>query len=118
LFFDASITVWHYPQHNGNIAEMKGKRADWFYFYFYNLCIFYLKYDRKWNMPFVFAYCIVLSFKHALKYSLGLKEYKKMVSGYFHGAKRGITIGKLSNGNKYYSPTRLPKEHYETITSL
>ena len=36
LYFNASITVFHYPQSDGNIAEMKGRRADWFYYYFFN----------------------------------------------------------------------------------
>ena len=116
LYFNASITVMHYPQYNGNIAELKGKRADWFYYYFFNLSIFYLKYKRFWNMVLVFFYCLLLSVKHTMKYKLSLKDYLRMVSGYFHGAKRGMEIAKLSSDGKYFTPVRLKKYSYSKLS--
>lgn len=117
IFFNASITVQHYPQFNGNAAEMKGKRASWFYFYFFNLGIFYLKYKRTWNMFFVFVYCIALSLKHTVSYGLGPKDYIKMVSGYFDGLRRGLSVGALpSPKGKYYTPVRYEKRKYNPIT--
>jgi glycosyltransferase involved in cell wall biosynthesis len=114
LFFNASITVFHYPQYNGNIAEMKGKRADWFYYYFFNLSIFYLKYRRYWNMFFVFVYSIALSFKHTIKYRLGIKDYWRMMLGFFNGTKRGIEVARLSPV-RYFTPIRLLKKEYKHL---
>jgi len=116
IYFNASITVMHYPQHNGNIAEMKSKRADWFYFYFYNLSIFYLKNKRYMNMVLVFVYCVLLSIKHAVTYKLNGKDYVRMLSGYFRGFKRGVEISKLSSPRKYYTPIRLKKGSYSSLT--
>lgn len=116
IYFNASITVMHYPQHNGNIAEMKNKRADWFYFYFYNLSIFYLKYKRYTNMILVLFYCLLLSIKHSVKYKLSGTDYLKMISGYFKGFKRGVEISKLSFSRKYYTPIRLGKKGYSSLT--
>ncbi len=115
LYFNAEITIFHYPQQNGNIAEMKGKRANWFYFYFYNLSIFYLKYNRMWNMPFVFLYCVILSLKHAVSYRLGPRDYGKMVSGYVNGVKRGIEVANLFKSSKYYTPVRFEKRKYNVL---
>lgn len=115
LYFNASITVMHYPQHNGNIAEMKSKRADWFYFYFYNVSIFYLKYDRTWNIPLVFFYSILLSLKHTLKFGLDLSDYKRMLSGFFCGVKRGKEIERLNSKDKYYTPVRFKKKSYHPL---
>jgi glycosyltransferase involved in cell wall biosynthesis len=116
IYFNATITVYHYPQHNGNIAEMKGKRATWFYFYFFNLSIFYLKYGRLFNMLFVFIYCMALSVKHVLKYSLNGKDYIKMISGFFAGFKRGMQVNGLSKKLKYYTPVRFEKKSYSPVT--
>lgn len=115
LYFNASITIFHYPQYNGNIAEMKEKRSDWFYFYFFNLCIFYGKYQRWWNLVFVFIYCVVLSLKHVVQYKLGFRNYKRMVSGYFDGVKRAMEIVKRSSGAIYYTPIRKEKKKYHPV---
>lgn len=115
LFFSAEITVFHYPQHNGNIAEMKSKRADWFYYYFFNLCIFYLKYRRIWNMFFVFIYCILLSIKHVIKFRLDFKDYIKMISGFFKGVRRGLEIAAYSKERIYYTPVRGDKRPYQCL---
>lgn len=116
IFFNASITVMHYPQHNGNIAEMKGKRADWFYFYFYNLLIFYLKYNRRRNVPLVFVYSILLCLKHSMKYGLGIIGFKKMITGFFDGIKRGNEVAKLGYGNLYHTPVRFEKKPYSPLS--
>ncbi|MBX2895000.1 MAG: glycosyltransferase [Cyclobacteriaceae bacterium] len=115
IYFNASITVYHYPQYNGNIAEMKDKRATWFYYYFFNLSVFYLKYGRVLNMLLVFFYCIALSIKHVIKYSLNIKDYKKMISGFFNGFKRGMQIKKLNESYKYHTPTRYEKKSYKPL---
>jgi len=116
LFFDASITVLHYPQFNGNIAEMSGKRADWFYYYFFNLSIFYLKYGRVANMFFVFIYSQVLSLKHVLKFRLSYSDYRRMVGGFFEGFNRAREVAKLPTPAKYYTPLRFEKKTYEPVT--
>lgn len=113
LFFCADITVFHYPQHNGNIAEMRNKRSEWFYSYFYNLCIFYLKYGRFVNMPFVFCYCVLLSTKHVILYRQGLKGYLRMVKGFIDGARMGLKIFRMHDVNVYYTPPR--KEKYKQV---
>ena len=116
LFFDASITVLHYPQHNGNIAEISSKRADWFYHYFFNLCIFYLKYGRVVNMFFVFIYSLILSLKHIIKFKLSYQDYKRMVSGFFAGFRRARQVARLPTPAKYYTPLRFEKKTYEPLT--
>lgn len=118
LFFNASITVHHFPQFNGNIAEMKGKRADWFYFYFFNVSIFYLKYKRFWNVAFIFIYSVLLSLKHTFKYRLTVRDYVRMMSGFFDGVNRGYHISKISDlTNKYFTPVRHKKKMYEALIS-
>jgi glycosyltransferase involved in cell wall biosynthesis len=112
IFFEANITVLHFPQYNGNIAAMVEKRTEWFYSYFYNLSIFYSKYGRKFNMPFVLLYCLVLSIKHCVKYKLPVKSYLNMVSGYFNGYKVGKNLHKLSGEDIYFTPCRFEKKEY------
>lgn len=118
LYFNASITVFHYPQFNGNIAEMSGKRADWFYHYFYNLCIFFLKYRRMWNMVFLFAYTLTLSVKQVVRHGLRMQDYTRMLNGFFQGIKRGLEVANLSTENKYYTPVRSEKRNYEPFTGI
>lgn len=116
LYFNTSITVNHYPQYNGNIAEMKSKRAEWFYYYFFNLCIFYLKYHRFWNIIFVSIYSFTLSFKHVFQYKLSFADFKRMISGFFDGLKRGSQISKLTSTNKYHTPVRFEKKNYAFLS--
>jgi glycosyltransferase involved in cell wall biosynthesis len=116
LFFNASITVFHFPQVNGNIAEMKVKRADWFYNYLVNVSIFYLKYKRFWNMFFVFIYSFLLSLKHTFKYRLRFRDYIRMMSGFVHGVKWGYQISKSAGKkNRYYTPVRREKKMNEVL---
>jgi glycosyltransferase involved in cell wall biosynthesis len=115
IYFDASITVFHYPQYNGNVAEMKSKRAGWYYYYFYNLSIFYLKYRRIWNLFFLFLFCFLLSLKQTFKHGLAFKDYIRMLGGYFHGLKRGLEVSRISSPHKYYTPVRHTKTEYEFL---
>jgi glycosyltransferase involved in cell wall biosynthesis len=116
LYFNASITIFHYPQSNGNIAEMKGRRADWFYYYFFNLCIFFLKYARVWNIFFLFFYSLILSLMHVLQHRLSMSDYKRMIAGFFHGMGRGWEIWKMPRHSKYYTPVRFEKKNYEPLS--
>lgn len=118
IYFDASITVQHYPQFNGNIAEIQGKRADWFFYYFFNLCIFFQKYGRNVNMIFVFIYCLTLSAKHVIQHGLTLKDYRRMVSGYFKGVEQGLKVSKLPTPGKYYTPVRIQKKNYDFLLQV
>lgn len=110
LYFDASITVKHFPQINGNIAYMKTKRAEWFYYYFLNLLIFFTKYNRLINLPLVFIYTLLLCTKHILLYKMTLKSYLVMLKGFFNGIKKGLNLYRSQKHNKYFTPYRLPKQ--------
>lgn len=116
IFFDASITVMHFPQNNGNLAYIKEKRAEWFYYYYFNLLIFFIKYGRFVNLPFVFIYSILLSAKHLVIYKMPLSSYFIMLSGFFNGIKKGYKIYKEQKGKIYYSPCRYKKISIEKIT--
>lgn len=113
IYFDSSITIMHYPQHNGNIALISTQRAKWFYFYFYNLLIFFVKYGRFFQTFFVFIYCIILSLKHSFKYKLSIKNYLHMISGFFKGYQKGYALYKKNthNKNKYFTPFRHDKKN-------
>ena len=110
LYFDASITVKHFPQINGNIAYMKAKRAEWFYYYFFNLLIFFTKYNRLINLPLVFIYTILLCTKHILLHKMSVKSYLVMLKGFFGGIKKGSSLYALQKQNKYFTPYRIPKQ--------
>lgn len=110
LYFDASVTVKHFPQVNGNIAYMRTKRAEWFYFYFFNLLIFFTKYNRLLNLPLVFVYTILLCTKHIILHKMSLKSYLVMLKGFFGGIKKGLNLYKVQKQNKYYTPCRIPKQ--------
>lgn len=115
IFFDASITVMHFPQNNGNIAYMHEKRAEWFYYYFFNLLIYFVKYGRFINLPFVFIYSILLSAKHLIIYKMPIACYFKMISGFFNGIRKGYKIYKDQKGTIYFSPCRYKKEYINEI---
>lgn len=115
IYFDASISIMHFPQNNGNLAYINTKRAEWFYYYFLNLLIFFVKYGRFVNLPFVFIYCILLSAKHVVLHRMPLKNYFKMVSGFFNGINKGYLLYKEQKGNIYYSPCRFEKKNIVQI---
>lgn len=115
LYFNASITINHFPQYNGNIAEMTARRPDWFYYYFTNLCMFYLKYNRLANIPFVFFYCLLVTCKHGVLFKISINNQFKMIKGFFNGLREGKKLSKLSTRNKYYTPLRLKKATFQTI---
>jgi glycosyltransferase involved in cell wall biosynthesis len=110
IYFDASVTVKHFPQYNGNVAYMKSKRAEWFYFYFYNLLMFFTKYNRFINLPIVFAYTILVCTKHIFLHKMPLSSYSRMLSGFFNGAKKGFKLYSFNKDNVYFSPYRFPKQ--------
>lgn len=115
LYFDASVTVKHFPQINGNIAYMKAKRAEWFYYYFFNLLIFFTKYNRLINLPLVFVYTILLCTKHILLHKMSLKSYGVMLKGFFNGINKGLNLYRIQKQNKYYSPYRIPKQNIHEL---
>lgn len=110
VYFCTDTTVQHFPQHNGNIAYMQQKRAEWFYFYFYNLAMFYAKYKRSFNLPIVFVYAVLVCTKHILMHGMGLGSYGKMWKGYFGGLRKGEQIYKNEKSSPYFSNYRLPKQ--------
>jgi GT2 family glycosyltransferase len=111
VYFCADTTVQHFPQYNGNVAYMKEKRAEWFYYYFYNLVMFYAKYKRTFNLPIVFVYALLVCTKHILMHGMALSSYSKMWKGYFGGLKKGKTIYQTERGAPYFSSCRLPKQN-------
>ena len=115
IYFNAGTTVMHYPQQNGNIAYMQAKRAEWFYFYFYNLLVYFVKYGRFSNLPFVFMYSLLLSAKHSVRYRIPLVHYFKMISGFFNGMKKGYSIYADPVKGIYFSPCRYKKEYINEI---
>lgn len=115
LYFDTSITVKHFPQINGNIAYMKTKRAEWFYYYFFNLLTFFTKYNRLINLPLVFIYTVLLCTKHILLYKMSLKSYLVMLKGFFGGIKKGLSLYRSQKQNKYYTPYRIQKQTIHEI---
>lgn len=115
IYFEASITVNHYPQYNGNVAYMKSKRAEWFYFYFFNLLMFYTKYNRIINLPIVFVYTLLVCTKHIILYKMPVSSYMRMLSGFFNGVKKGFKLYALQKDNVYFSPYRFPKQPIHEI---
>lgn len=108
IFFNANITVHHYPQHNGNIAEMAKHRVRWFHDYLYNVAMFYSKYNRLNNFIFVLAYSVMLSLKHSVKHRLGIGAFFQMPKGFFSGWKKGLTL--VNNPKRYFTPSRYQKK--------
>ncbi|MDZ4664518.1 MAG: glycosyltransferase family 2 protein [Bacteroidota bacterium] len=109
VYFSADTTVQHFPQYNGNVAYMKEKRAEWFYFYFYNLLIFYTKYKRTINLPIVFVYALLVCSKHIIIYGMAISGYTKMFKGFFGGIKKGGLIYKIEKASPYFTNCRSPK---------
>jgi len=114
IFFNASIRVMHYPQNNGNTAMMNKERGQWFNDYFHNLMIFFVKYKRYPNMPFLFFYFLFLSIKHVIKYKLTLKDFIHMFQGLPEGFKTGLKLQK-GEKSKYYANFRIPKTNIEPL---
>lgn len=113
IFFDASITVVHCPQGSGNLAIMNARRADWFHYYFHNLVIFFVKYGRFANLPFVFAYCILVSLKHVVLHRLNAKQYFYMMGGFFSGLRKGLKLFHVQRQRIFYTNYRYPKQNIE-----
>lgn len=109
IYFDASTTVQHFPQKNGNLAYMRSKREEWFYYFFYNLFVFYAKYGRKAALPFVFAYSVLVCTKHILKYKMPVTSYGRMLKGAFKGIKAGLSLYREQQTNPYFCPYRQEK---------
>ncbi|MBP9068760.1 MAG: glycosyltransferase family 2 protein [Bacteroidia bacterium] len=115
IYFCADTTVKHFPQYNGNVAYMKEKRAEWFYFYFYNLLIFYTKYKRSINLPIVFVYTLLVCTKHIIIHKMPLSSYGKMFRGFFGGIKKGNEIYEVEKASPYFSNYRLPKQKIKQV---
>ncbi len=62
IYHDASTTVFHYPQRNGNVATKKERPLEWYYSYYYNLIYVYAKNRLLFNLPFVIAYTLLRIF--------------------------------------------------------
>jgi glycosyltransferase involved in cell wall biosynthesis len=117
VYFCADTTVQHFPQHNGNVAYMKEKRAEWFYYYFFNLVMFYAKYKRTFNLPLVFAYAVLVCTKHIIIHKMGLSSYGKMWAGYFGGLKKGKMVYDKEKASPYFSHYRLPKQNISELNA-
>jgi len=115
VYFCANTTVQHFPQHNGNVAYMKQKRAEWFYYYFFNLVMFYAKYKRTFNLPVVFIYALLVCTKHIIIHKMSISSYGKMWKGYFGGLKKGKLIYETEKASPYYSHYRLKKQLIATV---
>lgn len=117
VYFCAGTTVQHFPQHNGNVAYMKEKRAEWFYYYFYNLVMFYAKYKRAFNLPIVFLYAILVCTKHIILHKMALSSYGKMWKGYFGGLKKGKMIYETEKASPHFSHYRSPKQNIKLLNA-
>ena len=115
IYFDATTTVKHFPQKNGNLEYMRSKRDEWFYYFFYNLFLFYTKYGRKATLPFVFAYSMLVCTKHIVKYRMSLKNYSYMMKGIFRGIKAGLNLYHEQQTNLYFCPCRQMKSAISEI---
>lgn len=109
IYFDASTTVQHFPQKNGNLAYMRSKREEWFYYFFFNLFLFYAKYGRKLLLPLVFAYSLLVCTKHVLIHKMPLSSYGRMIRGARKGAKTGLHLYESQKTNPYFCSYRNPK---------
>jgi len=85
IFFDATTTVHHYPQVNGNVAEIDTNRAHWFYGYFYNLALYWKTNGRYVELILSVPYVGLLALKQFVKHKLSFSDYLYMVRGYFDG---------------------------------
>lgn len=115
VYFCADTTVQHFPQYNGNVAYMKEKRAEWFYYYFYNLLMFYSKYQRNLNLPIVFVYALLVCTKHIVIYKMPLNGYVKMFKGFFGGIRKGNSIYEAEKVSPYFSNYRSPKQKIKQV---
>jgi glycosyltransferase involved in cell wall biosynthesis len=109
IYFDASTTVQHFPQKNGNLAYIRSKREEWFYYFFFNLFLFYAKYSRKLLLPLVFVYSLLVCTKHILIHKMPLSAYGRMLKGARKGTKAGLHLYESQKTNPYFCPYRNPK---------
>lgn len=117
VYFCTDTTVQHFPQYNGNVAYMREKRAEWFYYYFYNLLIFYTKYKRTINLPVVFIYTVLVCTKHIIIHKMPLSSYGKMFKGFFGGIKKGKAIYETEKASPYFSHYRSPKQKIQELNA-
>lgn len=117
VYFCTDTTVQHFPQYNGNVAYMREKRAEWFYFYFYNLLIFYTKYKRTINLPVVFIYTLLVCTKHIIIHKMPLSSYGKMFKGFSGGIKKGKAIYETEKASPYFSNYRSPKQKIQELNA-
>jgi len=85
IFFDATTTVHHYPQVNGNVAEVDTNRVHWFYGYFYNLALYWKTNGRYVELILSVPYVGLLALKQLVKHKLSFSDYLYMFRGYFGG---------------------------------
>ncbi len=86
IYFDASTTVRHFPQKNGNIHQMSRRRIDWFFSYFYNLAQS-LKNNRKYmSLAMAGPFCLALALKQTMYNRLPFAASYEMFRGYLKGA--------------------------------
>ena len=85
IYFDASCTVKHYPQNNGNLAALDNNRAWYFYCYFNNLVYCLRKNDEFYKLFFCFGYAVLLTLKQTIQYKLSITDFFHILNGYFTG---------------------------------
>ena len=108
IYFDSSVTVFHFPQKDGNIATMNFKLYEWFENYSYNVLLHFAKYGRWLNIPFVLVYLFMVINKNISFKGKGfIKGYYIFIKA-FNGLREGYCI--YRNSPKiFYTPERITK---------
>lgn len=85
IYFDASVTVLHYPQRNGNLALREQGRTGWYRDFFHNFVFFQRKYGRGWFALTSLPYHVLLAARQVVLRRLGLRDFLTMMGGYANG---------------------------------
>lgn len=109
IYFDSSITIFHYPQENGNKALTASNPTEWLYNYFFNLLISFVKHGRIKNIPLILAYYYLLMIKHTFVSKLTFVNYITVFKGFIKGIRKGYELFIRNGGNPYYTPLRYKK---------
>ena len=88
IFFDASTTVMHFPQSNGNVKIKKQNQATWYYNFLYNYSLYHIKngigYKLFLFLPFNLLLVLNVVVKNRFSLRTGLLIFKGYVDGFFY----------------------------------
>jgi GT2 family glycosyltransferase len=84
IFFDASTTVLHFPQQNGNVVIKNKNQVGWYHSFFTNFAYYHRKHKLRYRLIFFFPFNLLLTVKVMLQHKLSLSDGVFMLKGYFN----------------------------------